>query len=111
MAAAYARLLPQQSFLMVATRQSGRQFVPPPNVQMRDLADYAKADAPVAEIKSLLERWTKLRTDICAFPDLQILAEAGVLDAFADWIRDGLSVRDAWREVSGARAGLRSAVR
>ena len=99
MAAAYARLLPQQAFLMVATRQSGRQFVAPPNVQVRDLADYAKADAPVAEIKSLLERWTKLRTDIGAFPDLQILAEAGVLDVFADWIRDGLSVRDAWREV------------
>ena len=99
MAAAYARQLPQQAFLTVATRQSGRQFAPPANVQVRDLADYAKAVAPLAEITSLQERWTKLRSDLSEIPNLQVLADAGVLDPVSDWIRDGLSVRDAWREV------------
>jgi hypothetical protein len=73
--------------------------VPPPNVQLRDLAEYARANGPAAEVTSLLEGWTKLRTDLCAVPDLRVLSDAGVLDPVADWIRDGLSVRDAWREV------------
>ena len=99
MAAAYARMLPQQTFLTVATRQSGRQFVAPPNVRLRDLGDYAKTDPPLAEITSLLERWTKLRTDMRSTPDLDVLSRAGVLDPIASWIRDSISVRDAWREV------------
>ena len=99
MAAAYARLLPRQSFLMVTTRQSGRQFVPPPNVHLRDLAAYAKDDPPQAEIASLLDRWAKLRNDICSIPELQVLSRAGALDPIAGWIRDGITVRDAWGDV------------
>ena len=41
MAAAYAALLPEQPFLLLAARHSGRQFDPPENVQVRDLASYA----------------------------------------------------------------------
>src|SRR5205807_3899795 len=40
MAAAYARLLPGQTFLLAATRQSGKDFEAPPNVLVRDLASY-----------------------------------------------------------------------
>ena len=32
-------------------------------------------------------------------PELRVLVQAGVLDPFPGWIRDGLSARDAWREV------------
>jgi len=99
MAAAYARLLPHQSFLMVTTRQSGTQFVPPPNVRLRDLAAYAKGDIPQAEVASLLDRWTKLRDDLCSIPELQVLSRAGAFDPIAGWIRDGIPVRNAWREV------------
>ena len=99
MAAAYARLLPQQSFLMVATRNSGRQFSPPANVELQNLAGYATANPPQAEITSLLERWTKLGTDMCSVPELEVLSRTGTLDPFSDWIRDGLSIRNAWREV------------
>jgi hypothetical protein len=99
MAAAYARLLPRQGFLTVATRRSGRQFAPPPNVQVRDLAAYAKLDPPSAEIAALLKRWGKLRSELSEFPDLLALSRAGVLDSVPGWIRAGLSVRDAWREV------------
>jgi hypothetical protein len=99
MAAAYARLLPDQPFLMVATRRSARQFVAPPNVQTRDLAAYASTGSGGPEVTSLTERWTKLRTDLCRFPELQVLVQSGLFDSFPGWIRDGLSARNAWREV------------
>jgi hypothetical protein len=99
MAAAYAQLLPEQRFLMVATRQSGKQFAPVSNVQVRDLAAYAKAGPSAAGVTSLIERWTQLRTDLQSFPELRILLQAGVLDSFPGWLRDGVSARHAWREV------------
>ena len=99
MAAAYAHLLRQQSFLMVATRRSAKQFSPPPNVQVRDLAAYANIDSSSAELMSLVERWTKLRADLCLSPELRGFSQAGLLDLFPAWLRDGLRVRDAWREV------------
>jgi hypothetical protein len=99
MAAAYARLLPGQLFLMVATRRSARQFVAPANVQVRDLAAYAKARSAGAEITSLTDRWIKLRADLCESPELRVLVQAGLLDSFPNWIRDGMSARNAWREV------------
>jgi hypothetical protein len=99
MAAAYARLLPRQAFLTVATRSSGKQFGPLPNMQVRDLAAYAKGDAPEAEIRLLEESWKRLRADLDEIPDLQLLARAGVLNPIAGWVRDGLSIRNAWREV------------
>jgi hypothetical protein len=99
MAAAYARLLPQQSFLMVATRQSAKQFVSAINVQVRDLAGYAGLNQPTGETESLVERWNALTPGLCSSPGFQILFEAGVFDSFPAWIRDGLCARDAWRNV------------
>jgi hypothetical protein len=99
MAAAYARLLPRQGFLAVATRASGKKFVPPPNVQLRDLAPYAKADLPLAEILDLLKRWGKLKPDLESFPDLRALFQALATDPVSHWIRSGLSIRNAWRTV------------
>jgi hypothetical protein len=99
MAADYARLLPAKPFLMVATRRSARQFVALANVQVRDLAAYAKAGLAGAEIAWLTERWTKLRADLCESPELRVLVQAGLLESFPDWIRNGVSARDAWCEV------------
>jgi len=99
MAAAYARLLPRQGFLAVATRESGKKFVPPRNVQVCDLAPYAKAEPPLTEISDLLQRWDKLRIDLEALPDLRALSRTSAMDPISHWIRNGLSVRDAWRTV------------
>ena len=99
MAAEYARLLPKQKFLMVATRQNAKQFTPPANVEVCDLAAYAKADPPGEEIASLHERWKMLRRDLDAIPELEVLSRAGELDLILDWIRDGVVARNAWREV------------
>jgi len=99
MAAAYAGLLPQQSFLLVATRRSARQFVPPANVEVRNLAAYAKADAPSAEIAFLIKRWFDLRASLVSSRELQVLSRTGILDSFPDWIRSGVRMRVAWRQV------------
>jgi hypothetical protein len=98
-AAAYARLLPEQRFLLVAARQSAKKFTRPENVQVRDLADYANPDSPATETVSLLERWSNLTADLKGSPEWRILFQAGALDLFPEWIRDGLSARNAWRGV------------
>jgi hypothetical protein len=99
MGADYARMLPQQPFLMVATRENAKQFTRPSNVQVRDLAAYARSDSSKDEISSLMERWLKLRSDLCATPELQALCRVGILDALPMWLRNGISARDAWKEV------------
>ena len=97
-AAAYARLLPAQSFLLVATRQSAKQVIAPANVQLRDLAAYAKRTA-AGEMVCLTDRWNKVASDLCSIPELRTLFRAGVLDRIPVWLRDGLCARDAWRGV------------
>jgi hypothetical protein len=99
MAASYARLLPEQSFLLVATRQSGRQSSLPPNVQLRNLAAYAGGEVPVRESAAILEQWTKLRTELCLIPEFAVLSRTGVLNRFPRWFQDGLRARNAWRQV------------
>jgi hypothetical protein len=99
MAAAYARLLPEQSFLMVATRWSAKQFECPANVQIRDLSTYAREEYPAAEAASLDARWIKLKDDLCSSAEFRQLVQAGILNAFPSWFHVGLSVRNAWREM------------
>jgi len=99
MAAAYARLVPEQAFLLVATRWSARQFSQTANVQVRDLAAYANGEYPAGEIAGLIERWTRLRAEMSVSPDFRMLSQAGLLESFPDWFRDGVCARDAWMEV------------
>jgi hypothetical protein len=99
MAADYARALPRQDFLMIATRQSAKQFTPPENVRIEDLAAYARPGFSGNEIASLTAQWEKLRAELCSSAEFQVLSQAGVLDPVPMWIRDGISARDAWREV------------
>ncbi len=96
MAAAYMRQLPRQKFLMVATRQNAKQLVVPDNAQMRDLAEYAGTRTSAAEIASLLQHWVKLNDELQASPEMRVLSQAGVLNSLPNWIRDGISVRNAW---------------
>lgn len=99
MGADYARMLPRQEFLMVATRQSAKQFTPPENIRTVDLAAYARPGFSAHEMASLTARWTKLRLELGSSSEFQVLSQAGVLDALPMWIRDGVSARDAWREL------------
>jgi hypothetical protein len=99
MASAYARLLPDQSFLLIATRRSARQFDPPPNVATRNLAAYAKPNSPLPEIGAILDGWKKLQAELSAAREFEVLARAGIFNSFPKLFRDALRARDAWREV------------
>jgi hypothetical protein len=99
MAYAYASLLPEQRFLMVATRQSAKCCVPPANVTVRDLSAYAKPETSLAESNSLVDRWRELKTVLQDSSELRALLAVGVMDSFPSWIRNGLRGRDAWRAV------------
>jgi hypothetical protein len=97
-AAAYARMLPEQRFLLIATRWSGRRLTPPANVEVRDLAGYAKTKYPAAEIASIVERWGHLTTELSASAEFRILVQDGILEPLLPLLRDGLCARNAWRE-------------
>jgi hypothetical protein len=99
MAASFARLLPEQRFLLVATRQSATQAELPPNVQVRELASYADAGSPVGETAAILENWKVLQVELCSVREFQLLSKAGVFDQFPGWFQDGLRARNAWRKV------------
>ena len=99
MAAQYAQMLPEQTFLLVATRQSAKQFARPKNVVVHDLAAYREVDRRSSEVPSLLERWASLRKDLCRFKEMDLLSGAGVFNPFEKYIRNGVAARDAWRKV------------
>ncbi len=100
MAASYARLLPGLSFLLVATRESGKTFVPPHNVQVRDLAAYASRNSPARETTSLLGNWESLKPVLrAAAQEFDILLQTGVFKLFPQWFRDCLHARNSWRGV------------
>jgi hypothetical protein len=99
MAVAYARMLPEQSFLVVATRRSGTHFDSAPNVDCASLAAYAGGPEPQAEYLEILGKWRNLRQSLGLLPEMDLLLRAGLLEKFPNHFRDGLAVRDAWRSV------------
>ncbi len=99
---AYARMLPQRHFLLVVTRRNGRIPNLPPNVEVRSLASYAKAPGSATEEEGLrlLDGWQNLRNKLFASHRVLALANRlGVFDGFESFLKTGLRVRDAWREV------------
>jgi len=98
-AVAYASMLPEQSFLLVATRRSGTHFDPAPNVACASLAAYAGGPEPRAEYLEILRKWGNLKQSLGLLPEFELLFRAGLLENFPNHFRDGLTIRDAWRNV------------
>ena len=99
---AYARMLPHRRFLLVFTRRNGRIQNLPCNMELRSLASYATRSlaATDKERVRLLARWQNLQNDL--FETNRVLSLARklhVFDGFANFLKSGLRVRDAWREV------------
>ncbi len=98
-ALAYASMLPEQSFLLIATRRSGTHFDPAPNVTCASLAAYAGGPEPRAEYLELLGKWQNLQPSLKQLPEIDLLFRAGQLDSFPSHFRDGLTIRNAWQNV------------
>jgi hypothetical protein len=98
-ASAFARLLPEQRFLLVGTRRSARLFEAPANVTLRELSSYAEMMAPKKEFADILQRWNTLSRELQQNPGLALLQRLGMFEHFPESIAQGLAVRDAWRTV------------
>ena len=94
-AVAYARILPEQKFLLVATRASGWQCDEPSNVKITRLAAYARPGRP-SDTDVLLRQWEVLQTQLESVPEMAALSRAGLLEPFVQLLEDGLGTRDAW---------------
>ena len=99
---AYARILPDRRFLLVVTRRNGRLQKLPGNVELRSLASYAPRFLPSTDEERvrLLARWHGVQNDL--FETNRVLGLARklhVFDGFARFLKSGLRIRDAWREV------------
>jgi hypothetical protein len=99
MAVAYASMLPEQSFLVVATRRSGTHFDPAPNVACTSLAAYAGGPEPQEEYLEILGKWEKLKQTLALSPEMDLLFHAGLFGQFPNHFRDGLAIRNAWQSV------------
>lgn len=95
----YARILPDQRFLLVATRRSGRVKRLPENVVSSSLASYAPANVSSRELQRLLLSWHGLLREFCQDRALSILSEVGCFDSVPQMLQQGLFVRDAWLAV------------
>ncbi len=99
MSVAYASMLPEQSFLVVATRRSGTHFDSLPNVACASLAAYASGPEPQTEYPEILGKWKNLKQRLALVPEMDLLLRAGLLEKFPNHFRDGLAVRNAWRSL------------
>jgi len=98
----YARMLPHRRFLLIFTRGSGRLEQLPGNVELRSLAAYALPllASTDDERTTLLARWHEVQNDLFdTNPILRLAKQLHLFDGFANFLRGGLGVRDAWGEV------------
>jgi hypothetical protein len=97
--AAYAQLVPEQPFLLVATRHSATTFDPPPNVRVVSLAAYADVPHSRGEVSALISKWDGVIRQMEEMPVLRLFVSTGGFDNVPQLITTGVAVRDAWVKV------------
>jgi hypothetical protein len=100
-AIAYASAVPDLKFLLTATRQSGCMSNVPANVESALLSSYASLDSArrQGEFLELMQRWLVLRQELRGTPELAAVFDLGLMGDFAARLRQGLEIRDAWKNV------------
>ncbi len=98
-AIAYAAMLPDQQFLLLATRQSGWIPVVPENVTGARLASYATANSCVREHRHLLARWEQVELRLETNREIPKFREVVFLAGIGKLLSDGLAIRNAWLQV------------
>lgn len=97
-AVSYASMLPEEKFLLVATRQSGLAAECPSNVLAVKLASYG-AKQSQREFRQMFIQWRRTESTLVHTPEVSVLMGAGVFSGIAKAIRDGLAIRNAWLRV------------
>ncbi len=98
-ALAYAKLLPDEQFLLVCARDNAKLQELPANVQMKSLDPYFSAP-DASEISSLSEKWKLLRTRLMdSAPEYKSGAAAGLFDRIPSLLHWEITIRDAWKRL------------
>jgi hypothetical protein len=98
-AVAYAKLLPDEQFLLVCARDNAKLRELPANVQMRSLDPYFTAP-DASEISSLSEKWEALRTRLIdSAPEYKSAAAVGLFDRIPSLLHWEITTRDAWKRL------------
>lgn len=100
-ALAYASAVPGLKFLLTATRQSGWMRNLPANVESAWLSSYASLDSKrrQGEFLELMQRWLALRRELRATAEFAAIFDLGWMGDFPGRLRQGLEIRDAWKNV------------
>lgn len=96
---AYANTFPDENFLLVSTRQSGRMRDMPTNVTGAWLSSYASVCDRSGENADMETRWRSLLQGLEGVVEFDTLKRLGYLQQFPRRFRRGIEVRDAWRNV------------
>jgi hypothetical protein len=96
---AYARLLPDQQFLLVRARRIGELGALPANLRVTSLDGYFIA-RDGREIEFLVQGWKLLKEKlVSAAAEFSIANEVGVLDRIPALLPWGVAARNAWDQV------------
>jgi hypothetical protein len=100
----YARILPQQQFLLVLARESGAISPVPPNVATARLASFASKSCDFAELRTLEDGWKDLEQRLQNRAEFELAIQTRILSKGPRWLRWGMAVRDAWLKVFETRS-------
>jgi hypothetical protein len=100
----YARILPEQKFLLVLARESGGVSPVPANVQTTSLAGFATERCDRDELQKLEVCWKQMEQALQEHPAFRLPVQIGILKKGPRWLRWGLTVRDAWNQVFETRS-------
>lgn len=98
-ALSYARILPDQKFLLVLARESGAVSSVPINVETENLASFAGEGYDREELQRLEICWTGIEELLKGHPAFRLPVHRQILKKGHSWLRWGLPVRDAWIRV------------
>jgi hypothetical protein len=101
-ALAYARLLPEQKFLLLVARESAWVDAIPANIETAMLASFASGRCDPVELNHLENRWEKMQRVLQQAPEFQLAIQLGILKK-GQPLRWGLEVRNAWLKVFESR--------
>ncbi len=102
-AVSYARILPEQKFLLVLARESAAVSPLPANVNEARLASFATESRDRDELSRLESGWNQLQRSLQEDPAWRVAVQSGILKKGPRWLRWGLGIRDAWVRVFETR--------
>ncbi len=98
-ALSYAKILPNQNFLLVLARESGAVAQTPANVRTTTLARFAAKKCDQNELHQLEVCWQQMEQSLEKHPAFRSEVHLRILEKGPRWLRWGLVVRDAWLRV------------